>query len=64
MRNEHHLRRILSSYPEYYHEPERICPWGKTVPTHPRPVHPPARGKVIAIPQLGGLHHHYERLPD
>jgi hypothetical protein len=28
----------------------------------PRPVHPPTRGKVVAIPQVGGLHHRYERL--
>ncbi len=28
----------------------------------PRPVHPPDAGKVIAFPQVGGLHHRYERL--
>jgi len=27
-----------------------------------RPIQPPSRGKVIAIPQVGGLHHRYERL--
>ena len=27
----------------------------------PRPVHPPAIGAVVAIPQVGGLHHRYER---
>ena len=27
-----------------------------------RPFQPPTRGKVIAIPQAGGLHHRYERL--
>jgi hypothetical protein len=26
-----------------------------------RPVHPPEQGKVIAVPEVGGLHHHYER---
>jgi putative transposase len=27
----------------------------------PRPVQPPEIGRVIAIPQVGGLHHRYER---
>jgi hypothetical protein len=27
----------------------------------PRPVHSPARGKVVAVPEVGGLHHHEER---
>ena len=29
-------------------------------PRH-RPVAPPTAGRVIAIPQVGGLHHRYER---
>jgi hypothetical protein len=27
-----------------------------------RPVEPPEMGKVVAIPKVGGLHHHYTRL--
>jgi hypothetical protein len=27
----------------------------------PRPVQPPSLGRVIALPQVGGLHHRYER---
>jgi len=27
----------------------------------PRKVHPPELGRVISIPQVGGLHHRYER---
>jgi hypothetical protein len=27
----------------------------------PRPVAPPTAGRVIAIPQVGGLHHRYGR---
>jgi hypothetical protein len=27
----------------------------------PRPIHPPEQGRVIAVPEVGGLHHHYER---
>ena len=28
----------------------------------PRPIQPAQTGKVIAFPQVGGLHHRYERL--
>ena len=34
--------------------------WAKDTP-EPRVVHPPELGSVIAIPQVGGLHHRYER---
>jgi hypothetical protein len=27
----------------------------------PRPVQSPEHGKVIEIPEVGGLHHHYQR---
>jgi hypothetical protein len=26
----------------------------------PRPVLPPERGVVVAYPEVGGLHHHYD----
>ena len=29
---------------------------------NPRVVHPPDRDKVVAFSEVGGLHHHYERL--
>jgi len=28
----------------------------------PRPVQGPEEGKFVAFPQMGGLHHRYERL--
>ena len=59
--NERHLRRVLSSYEDYYHRTRTHISLGKDCP-EPRPVHPPTHGKVIAIPQVGGLHHRYERL--
>ena len=27
----------------------------------PRPIHPPTAGNIIAFPEVGGLHHRYER---
>ena len=30
--------------------------------TDPRPIIPRRIGKVVEIPQVGGLHHRYERL--
>ena len=29
--------------------------------TQPREVHPPDLGRVVSIPQVGGLHHRYQR---
>ena len=59
--NERHLRRVLSSYGDYYHRTRTHLSLRKDCPG-PRLVHPPTRGKLIAIPQVGGLHHRYERL--
>jgi hypothetical protein len=33
---------------------------GKDAP-EPRAVEPPEQGRVVAIPQVGGLHHRYQR---
>jgi putative transposase len=27
---------------------------------YPRPIQPPSAGKVVAFPEIGGLHHRYE----
>ena len=58
--NEHHLRRVLSSYVDYYHRTRTHLSLDKDCPD-PRTIMPPRIGKVIAIPQVGGLHHRYER---
>jgi hypothetical protein len=34
---------------------------GKDAPD-PRSVHAPAMGKIVELPEVGGLHHRYERL--
>jgi putative transposase len=59
--SEHHLRRVLSSYEDYYHRTRTHLSLRKDCP-NPRPVHTSTRAKVIAIPQVGGLHHRYQRL--
>jgi len=58
--NERHLRRILSSYFEYYHEARTHLSLNRNSPIA-RKVDPPENGKVIVIPQVGGLHHRYSR---
>ncbi len=59
--NECHLRRVLSSYVDYYQSTRTHLALDKDCPDS-RPVMPPGIGKVVAIPQVGGLHHRYERL--
>jgi len=54
------LRRILKSYFEYYEKSRTHLGLANDAPI-PRPVQPPAMGKVIAFPEVGGLHHRYER---
>jgi putative transposase len=59
--NEAHLRRLLSGYIAYYNTTrphqalDNHCP-------RPREVEPPALGRVVAIPQVFGLHHRYTRV--
>ena len=59
--NERHLRRVLSWYVDYYHRTRTHLSLDKDCPD-PRPVMPPGSGRVVAIPQVSGLHHHYERI--
>jgi len=59
--NERHLRRVLSSYVDYYQRTRTHLSLDKDCPDS-RPIMPRRIGKVIAIPQVGGLHHRYERL--
>ena len=59
--NERHLRWILSSYLDYYHRSRTHLSLRKDCPES-RPAQPSGQGKIIAFPQVGGLHHRYERL--
>jgi putative transposase len=58
--NERHLRRQLKSYAIYYNEARTHLSLDKQSPV-PRSIEPPERGKVVAIPHVGGLHHEYRR---
>jgi transposase InsO family protein len=59
--NERHLRRVLLSYRDYYHGSRTHLSLAKDCPD-PRPIQSASNGKAIAVPQVGGLHHRYERL--
>jgi putative transposase len=58
--NETGLSRVLSRYLAYYHQSRTHLSLAKDTP-QPRPVAPPTLGQVVAIPQVGGLHHRYDR---
>lgn len=58
--NEAHLRRLLKSYLVYYHGGRTHLSLDKDAP-RPRRVQPPAEGKIVAFPEVGGIHHRYER---
>jgi len=57
--NHQHLRRILNEYFRYYHESrthlslDKDAPKSRAVQSNTEPI--------IQIPQVGGLHHRYER---
>src|ERR1035438_2626843 len=59
--NEASLYRHVKSFLAYYHESRTHLSLAKDTP-EPRSVQPPELGgAVVAIPQVGGLHHRYER---
>jgi hypothetical protein len=59
--SERHLRRVLSSYFHYHHNARTHLSLDKDCP-RPRAVQLPCTGNnIIAFPQVGGLHHRYER---
>jgi putative transposase len=58
--NQTSLSRHLQSFLDYYHHSRCHLSLKKDAP-EPRPVQPPEQGRVIRRPQVGGLHHRYER---
>jgi len=58
--NESGLQRLMALYCSYHQRSRTHLSLDKDTPT-PRPVTPPGDGAVVAIPEVGGLHHRYER---
>ena len=58
--NESSLKRILKAYFEYYEHSRTHLSLEKDAPAS-RSVQHPELGRIIALPQVGGLHHRYER---
>ena len=56
---EGHLRRLLRDYADYYNGYRTHLGLNKDTPLG-RPVHD--RGRITAVPKLGGLHHAYVRI--
>jgi transposase InsO family protein len=52
--------RILTDYAAYYMCSRTHLALAKDAPTS-RPVVPPSAGRIVATPQVGGLHHRYDR---
>ena len=59
--NETGLRRILKSYFDYYERTRTHLSLAKDAPVS-RPVQQVGKGRIVEIPQVGGLHHRYERV--
>lgn len=51
---------FLTLYFDYYHEVRPNLSLNCNSPT-PRDVEQPYRGRVVSVPQVGGLHHRYRR---
>ena len=54
------LLRLMTLYGSYYERSRTHLALHKDTPI-PRPVTPPGDGDIVAIPEVGGLHHRYER---
>ena len=55
--NDQHLRRLRTAYLAYDHRCRTHLSLAMDCP-QPRAVQPPEIGKVRALPEVGGLHHH------
>jgi transposase InsO family protein len=54
------LRRLLTEYVAYYLRSRTHLALGKDTPIA-RPIRPPSAGRVVVMPEVGGLHHRYDR---
>jgi len=58
--NEAHLQRVLREYFAYYHDSRPHQSLDDNAP-RPRQIEPSGQGRIVAEPQVGGLHHRYRR---
>ncbi len=58
--DEAHLRGVLARYFEYYHRTRCHLSLAGDAP-EPRAIQGPEEGDVVEFPEVGGLHHRYER---
>ncbi len=54
------LQRLMNLYCAYYERSRTHLSLEKDA-TIPRPICPSGEGRIVAIPQVGGLHYRYER---
>jgi len=59
--NEAGLRQALAGYVAYYMRSRTHLALAKDSPV-PRPVQSPTTGRIVATPEVGGLHHRYARV--
>jgi putative transposase len=57
---ERHLHRILTRYLAYYHQARTDLALDKGAPDL-RPIESSATGKIVQLPEVGGLHHRHIR---
>jgi putative transposase len=57
---ERHLLRFVREHASYYNEDRPHMALDRDTPVA-RAVQPPSGGKVVSLPRVGGLHHHYSR---
>jgi putative transposase len=58
--SEGHLRKVLNAYLRYYHESRPHESLGRNSP-NPRVIESGRKGSIISTPEVGGLHHRYQR---
>jgi len=57
--NHRHLRRMLRAYLTYYHRSRTHLALGKDAPESRPPSS--GTGPIVVTPEVGGLHHRYDR---
>ena len=57
---ERHLRRVQGRYFAYYHRARTHLSLANDAPAG-RSIEPQGSGPIIAMPEVGGLHHRYAR---